>query len=258
MRSVANFESRKRARSPSSPSPAERSSKRQLAIHPGFHGVGAVPFAAVPMHRMARGEDEWVDQTRELRIESPSLGSETSDFGASAARDEMEGLMREDIQMSNPMPADASMATSISQPASTPISEVFLHNVHSAGPQNLSFTPQYASPLIQATSLPVLDPTMSHTKPPLGTVQSSFNAGDQTIVDASVMIDTIGASSFISPPAPANVHVPPSTLSSPRRFMTGSDVTAKRVYIGYRADCEKCRQKVPGHWMHISGQDDCL
>jgi len=244
MRTVSNYESRKRARSPSSPSPAERSSKRQLAAHSDFQGTGIAPFASVAMLRMTRGGDEWVDQTRELRIESPLLGSEPSDGGASGRHDEMDALMREDIRMTSPGPADAPMSTSFSEldvhTVPAPVPQAFFHDA------GLSFTPQYASPLIQATNLPALDPIMLPPEPLPNTIQPPFNAGDQTIVDAGSMIDADGPS-FASEP----IH----TSTPSRRIMTGGDVVTKRVHMGYRANCEKCRQKVAGHWMHFSGED---
>ncbi len=220
------------------------------------------------MLRMTRGGDEWVDQTRELRIESPLLGSEPSDGGASGRHDEMDALMREDIRMvrvplilthhkknlqerisfsylqTSPGPADAPMSTSFSEldvhTVPAPVPQTFFHDA------GLSFTPQYASPLIQATNLPALDPIMLPPEPLPNTLQPPFNAGDQTIVDAGSMIDADGPS-FASEP----IH----TSTPSRRIMTGGDVVTKRVHMGYRANCEKCRQKVAGHWMHFSGED---
>lgn len=51
------------------------------------------------MLRMRRGEDEWVDQTRELTIESPLVEKEPCGIANSCVPDEMEVTMRDDIQM---------------------------------------------------------------------------------------------------------------------------------------------------------------
>jgi hypothetical protein len=39
-----------------------------------------------------------------------------------------------------------------------------------------------------------------------------------------------------------------------RHSTEGSQGGGKRFAMGYRSDCEKCRQKVPGHFSHVLGQ----
>lgn len=61
-----------------------------------------------------------------------------------------------------------------------------------------------------------------------------------------------------------HIHVYPATPSSPsdavRNDVLGenlnsfSPITPRRrqvLTMGPRADCEKCRMRVPGHWMHF-------
>lgn len=113
--------------------------------------------------------------------------------------------------------------------------------VDDSGLHNLPFTPQYASPLVQLAELPFADFPLPYSEISQIAQQPSLHPGDQTIVDASTtMIET-------------DETAPPP---SPPGMIYGSDIVPRRVALGYRSNCEKCRQKVPGHWMHILGEDD--
>ena len=55
---------------------------------------------------------------------------------------------------------------------------------------------------------------------------------------------------MVSEPVP--IH--PALLSSPTEGACHSTIAQRRrpvVTMGPRADCEKCRMRVPGHWMHF-------
>ncbi|KLO18781.1 hypothetical protein SCHPADRAFT_993234 [Schizopora paradoxa] len=249
-RSSVNYESRKRARSPSSPSPVERSSKRQVASPPDCRGTDTSHFMPVAMLRMRRGEDEWVDQTRELTIESPLLGNDAPNDTHFQPSDEMEVSMREDIQMASQASLEALDPRMDVRQDPLPATQGFLReDTLNTSP----FTPQYASPLILATELPFADTTMLQSEISQKTPQPPPHVGDQTIVDSTSMIDE---DEFEYPPPSATdtsySEFPPPT----RRITNGGQVVPKRVTMGYRANCEKCRQKVPGHWMHLVGDDD--
>lgn len=63
----------------------------------------------------------------------------------------------------------------------------------------------------------------------------------------------------VSTPLPAKVEsgvgLPPTTQSDTTAPIRGMWAVPKREKIsfsmGYRADCEKCQMKVPGHYSHI-------
>lgn len=66
--------------------------------------------------------------------------------------------------------------------------------------------------------------------------------------------DRIRASALtlVSPsPVPMAVESSPSSPSSPSNWRTPGTKKRSAVSMGPRADCEKCRLKVPGHWMHF-------
>ena len=83
--------------------------------------------------------------------------------------------------------------------------------------------------------------TSTSTSPPLtafsSSSSSSTNTSTSTTSTASITTTTIGTADSTS-----------SNLTN-MRFHGGS--RKKQLSMGPRADCEKCRLKVPGHWMHF-------
>ena len=133
---------------------------------------------------------------------------------------------------------------------SHPATQAFIHE---PALNTSPFTPQYASPLIVSTELPFADTTMLQPEISQKTLQPPTHVGDQTIVDSTSMIDEDDCE--YPPPSATDTSYsdfPPPT----QRITNGGQVVAKRIAMGYRSDCERCRRKVPGHWMHLVGDDD--
>lgn len=118
----------------------------------------------------------------------------------------------------------------------------------------------------------VLDSQLRHGMPPRAASAMEFSAPVRTPSSLSTLSDMTGDSSHDSPCAGPNDNHDPSCHANamdieipaaplPKKGHTRSRHTLnswtqvpgmkKSFSIGYRADCEKCRQKVPGHFNHI-------
>lgn len=118
----------------------------------------------------------------------------------------------------------------------------------------------------------VLDSQLRHGMPPRAASAMDFSAPQRTPSSLSTVSDVTGDSSSAFPfpghseGADATCHanamdVETPVAPSPKKGHTRSRHTLnswtqvpgmkKTFSIGYRADCEKCRQKVPGHFNHI-------
>lgn len=105
----------------------------------------------------------------------------------------------------------------------------------------------------QMGQLSLLTHSFASSVPPRSSSAGEMGQGQQG-VSGSPQEDTLGANSAMDIESPAT--------PSPRKGHTRSRHTVnswtalqpgmKRAFsIGYRADCEKCRMKVPGHFNHI-------
>lgn len=118
----------------------------------------------------------------------------------------------------------------------------------------------------------VLDSQLRHGMPPRAASAMDFSVPARTPSSLSTVSDVTGDSSNGSPytgptdDSDARCHsnamdIETPVAPSPKKGHTRSRHTLnswtqvpgmkKTFSIGYRADCEKCRQKVPGHFNHI-------
>lgn len=119
----------------------------------------------------------------------------------------------------------------------------------------------------------VLDSSMGHVNrhghqhpllsslPPRATSAMEMGSGPPASVPPRFATPNIDSDKSPESPNESAMEVDPSASTSPKKGHTRSRHTVnswtlqpgmkKSFSIGYRADCEKCRMKVPGHFNHI-------
>lgn len=210
----------KRARSPPSPTTLETRPTKRLSI-----GRGDTTRHVCPPIRARQGSEDWVVQTRSLRIDrdSYSPAAEPRPF-PTIPEEPIQGVgqeigsadMDEDMIMEEDDGQDSYVpfACPPNSPAKMPVSTASSPSVCHSSFDRLSY-PLY------------LDPSHNHqervseTSPEIASSQSS-NSSDQMQDSQTLM------------------PVAPTTPSRKQKFT-----------MGPRNDCLKCRMGVKGHWMHI-------
>ncbi|KAL5529119.1 hypothetical protein ACEPAG_5093 [Sanghuangporus baumii] len=305
IRSVSG--SNKRARSPGSPSPLERASKRTMISQLQYRkGVNQEEGGAG--RRWSRYEDEWVHQTQGMSIHSPALseGDHLSTRSGEADED-IDEEAKGDVQMTG-LEDSASRHTlheNLSPPCpqthppdiedssmTSPTSSQQQLDLHSHSHPNLHFRslesgsidlPSTNEALNSLHAL--LDTPHSHRTDDTYTNSNSNNntarlpkitlhpATPSTPTDGPRLAFGLSLSQPSTPPPSVNGNageMPSSPMSivgdsnSPSSqppchsqwrvtncTTTGQLRRRPLVSMGPRADCEKCRMKVPGHWMHF-------
>ncbi|GJE98123.1 hypothetical protein PsYK624_143450 [Phanerochaete sordida] len=215
----------KRARSPPSPSPYERPAKRQSMAA----AVTAAPFPQTvlppPAMQDRQVSEDWVTRTRTL-----SIGKEHADHEmrlapllemvASASQDET-------MNMDNDVTMQFSQSPSRSPPALPPI-------------PSMPAYPSFSS--------------LSSHQLSTSVVPSSSSSAFSHPMSSSPSPHTSHDTPFSSPNIPPQVHAPSqySIMHSPQIQVPSAPAPTRkqRFTMGPRADCEKCRLGVPGHWVH--------
>ncbi|KAI1788478.1 hypothetical protein LXA43DRAFT_1025310 [Ganoderma leucocontextum] len=240
--------SSKRARSPSSPTQYDRPSKRFSSSHDT-----SIPIPLPPFHpaatRLRGSPEDWVSQTQDLRLESPSL--EQSRFGTPV---EAQGEVRiDEVMVDEPMSEnDALMSTSPARPS------LMLPEP----PQSQYLRPPGAVlyPLNEAAQQ-FQNQNQLHI--PAIHVQAATPSPVQLFPSDSVNVNVGDASApglpFAPPPShglacapgdPPALFVPPPGEPPDTTQPTGPP-RKQRFTMGPRADCELCRMRVKGHYMHF-------
>ncbi|GAA5867922.1 hypothetical protein JCM5296_005697 [Sporobolomyces johnsonii] len=204
---------------------------------------------------------DWLQRTQDLQIHTPPIGlADRAMQGWNGA----EGL--EDVGMGDVGSHDAMMDDS-SAPAYTPQPAVPLssHSSHSQPCTHSAASSSNASTLSYVQSAPHDAPPLHHhlagspqTAAPMSRSSSSSSTHSMLSVSAPVSCPTY---SVLSPPqkhfqehpmhdalptplAAMDVPMPQSPLA--KRHGQGWKVT-----MGYRPDCDKCQQRIPGHYSHV-------
>ncbi|KAI1496284.1 hypothetical protein F5X99DRAFT_76061 [Biscogniauxia marginata] len=108
------------------------------------------------------------------------------------------------------------------------------------------------SPVVAQIQRPYL-PHMPHsTNPHAMAIHPNIQTPPQPVDSDAAMVDTDGTSPLSAPATPS----PRGKFGHSRSKHTLNSWTIqpgmkKSFSIGYRADCEKCRMKIPGHFNHI-------
>ncbi|KAJ7098056.1 hypothetical protein B0H15DRAFT_823904 [Mycena belliarum] len=215
--------SAKRARSPDSPS--ERPAKRlSLAIGGSsehtFHYLGSQTSANTSRH----SSEDWVQQAGGLSIESPLFPSSTPAVSASASADES-------------MLIDAEDNMRISHRPYLPPLQTQSHS-------------------LMQRALPSRSPSRSHMHvedPPSRPNSRSIPPTDSLFLPAiNILPATPDLLSRTRPSTPVRDNSSAMNVSPTTSYaVLGSPAGKKRFMMGPRANCEKCRTGVKGHWVHL-------
>jgi len=232
--------SAKRARSPDSPS--ERPAKRlSLAIggplstvENTFHYFGAGGARSSASTSRHSSEDSWVQQAGGLSIESPLIPS-TSTTVPEVASPVDEGML---------VDAEEDLVTISRRPYLPPLR---------TQPDTLMQTGFPSVPPIHAQQ-PMNHPsgssynTTNETTPPTGSVSLFLPA-------INILPATPDLLSRTRPSTPVHADRDNSSamsISPTNSYaVLGSPASKKRFMMGPRANCEKCRLGVKGHWVHL-------
>ncbi|KAH8102864.1 hypothetical protein BXZ70DRAFT_926908 [Cristinia sonorae] len=216
----------KRPRSPpSSPSPLERPSKRiSFGVHgsvslPLAHlGVGAGPASSSSSLRTRQvSNEDWVAQTRGLRLASNSP----------IVEQEMvleEGMVEDDV-MNVENTVDPSVGSSFACPPNSPERPLQACTT----PDSSLSIPFHGALHFQNVSQP-----MSSFQPPAAFSLSRSLSSSSSVPETVMRCTTPELD-------PRTIPLPVSPVAARKQRFT----------MGPRADCEKCRSGVKGHWVHL-------
>ncbi|EMD34498.1 hypothetical protein CERSUDRAFT_117345 [Gelatoporia subvermispora B] len=228
----------KRARSPPSPTPPDRPTKRQIHNASGAPMTSPVPRHAYPaapalapliMPPMpapdaaysAYAAEDWVTQTRGLRIDSPHLAQNPeAAFGRVSDEERVApGQARIDVTMvDRDVPMDS---------ASPP-----------RGPaDNSSAMLGFQADYLYGRPVYSLSPQPQQATHHASRYENTAHPGRQ---QQQLQIPAIQ----VHAATPSPVHRDPNASLPP-------SARRQRFTMGPRADCEKCRMGVKGHWMHV-------
>ncbi|BGP53754.1 hypothetical protein JCM8202v2_001326 [Rhodotorula sphaerocarpa] len=243
---------KRRDRSPS-PSANKIYQERTAASTPSFpfDAANAGGDQGPASERSSPGLD-WLRKTQELHLETPPIGPQESHAAQSGGGTTVDEDVGMDTEASHPVPHEAAEASMHDYP----------------DPRDAGSMPP-ASTLYQPT------PIAPHHAPPLhrhlaGSPtterQSSAHASygvttDQTgtALAAATAQSQLGAASFglagpvdWTPPVPSqSMHEDAAMMMDDAQQLSPRKSGGWKVTMGYRADCLKCLQRVPGHYSHV-------
>ncbi|KAI0070355.1 hypothetical protein K474DRAFT_1670166 [Panus rudis PR-1116 ss-1] len=241
----------KRARSPSSPGTSGTSGDRPVkrlfsgannsVSHPICAGPGSVSVS-VPVHLQTRQvSEDWVAQTRGLRIDrdgctpqpSPQLQAQPSSMGGGMS------VFRSDESESMSMDHDVHMSSfSVQQQQQSYASNA------SHAPTPMSMMPQSSLIIPSGTSMPSFSHSaqqnISYASPHPHSQRTTPSPFPETRLDET-HAHPPHQGQQVHPQAPPTESQSSSTRRRPQQKFT----------MGPRADCEKCRLGVKGHYAHF-------
>ncbi|KAM5542566.1 hypothetical protein V8D89_003527 [Ganoderma adspersum] len=238
--------SSKRARSPSSPTQYDRPSKRFSSSHDTSMPIPLPPFHPAAM-RLRGSPEDWVSQTQDLRLESPSL--EQSRFGTPV---DVQGEVHVDeVMVDEPMSENDVILSMLPARPSLMLPEP---------PQSQYLRPPDAAALYPHSEVAQQFQNANQLPIPSIHVQAATPSPVQLFPPDSVTVNTGDAPPpgppFAPPPshdllcaAPAMFVPPPAEPSNTTQ--AAGPPRKQRFTMGPRADCEQCRMRVKGHYMHF-------
>ncbi|GAA5868862.1 hypothetical protein JCM3774_006777 [Rhodotorula dairenensis] len=247
---------KRKERSPS-PQPNKRRAPSYYSHAPNgsLHGwpfdassLGDVPAAS--SERSSPGVD-WLRRTQELHLQTPPLGAQHSFAGdpagglTASADTDANGDVGMDGDAARPTPflPEQDLA-----PTSIDLRQTSDHLYHP-----VPIAPHHAPPLHRHLAGSPQAEQCPPSRPP-----SVSDAGPGA-AGAPAQTSQLGAASFgLAGPIDWSQQ-PASAIAAEDAAMTDAATAAARrhggggwkVTMGYRADCVKCRQRVPGHYSHV-------
>ncbi|KAJ4488038.1 hypothetical protein J3R30DRAFT_3695694 [Lentinula aciculospora] len=221
------YGSMKRARSPDEPNSSSRPSKRlTLATDDEYHPQPIYLKNSSSAGSSRQASEDWVQQAGSLTIDSPLCTRAPPFDDYAMSTDQTTKTIKQNPSNTAPVPAMYGrpqlppLQTSFSRPSDD-------HQNHAAA----------AHPLPQAAT--VNNPHHQHLAPSINVLPPTPDA-----------TFPLSFSSTTRPSTPKN-DSPMSMSNSPSSATILSPSRKHRFAMGPRADCEKCRQGVKGHYIHI-------
>ncbi|CDO74880.1 hypothetical protein BN946_scf185004.g30 [Trametes cinnabarina] len=228
--------------------------------------------------RCRNNSQDWVSQTRSMRLESPA--SEQSGV-STPITDEGGDIRIDEIMADEPMPSDEN-TMSVSPPRLShlpgrgtspppfsrylcPPDVAYTSPKASVHPQSQAQTHAQNPGRLQIPAIQIQaatpSPVQMFSRAPLDSPSASPSGSISASVPVSASPPAPGFSSDdTSMASPTSAASPASDVSSQQsrqqeqeQMSTGAAAAAKRqrFTMGPRADCELCRQRVKGHYMHF-------
>lgn len=222
----------------------------------------SLPFPPFPsaISRFRGGSEDWVSQTQDLRLASPL----TDGSGYNTPVSQLSAEVRVDeVMVDEPMVSpscfpltttsttdcslhqgeDSQMAVSPPRPPSSLAEADYGQRLHPAGPPHS----RSQSPFPQAPSHLQIPVPAIHIQ---GATPSPVQMYPQTSFGSSPMPTSVSDTTFATQTAQhPTSHFPPMNDAMPPQ--TNATSRKQRFTMGPRADCELCRMRVKGHYMHF-------
>ncbi|KAH7107391.1 hypothetical protein BKA62DRAFT_824902 [Auriculariales sp. MPI-PUGE-AT-0066] len=235
----------KRPRSPSPLGSPQVAHKRQMYSKGQFRSVSLVDSSSA----------DWVTSTRQLSIRSHDepINAAQSSFPRMQSLSRSSSAMDEDDMMTDspPRPIKSSASAAFND---IPRLALYIPNQPQTASAGKPVTPFTYSLDQNHLQLPEFAASIFGTSQSHGSVSMPHPCASLMVPRINVQPatpDSISRGTSMAPPSPL---VPLSPLnqawpSSPSSVSTPN--SKKRITMGPRADCEKCRVGVKGHWMHF-------
>ncbi|BGP13775.1 hypothetical protein JCM10213v2_001713 [Rhodosporidiobolus nylandii] len=248
---------KRRARSPS----PERASKLYASLPPQFARSLSVEALDGGSQRSSPGVD-WLHQTEQLGLQTPPIGDveqaapgygHDEDVGM---RVEGSGEAQDHAMATDPPPQQAFYTSLPTPPPAAPFHPHASHAPHSlvsssgfafADPTFMPHVPSHSTaPAVRAP----------HDAPPLHQHLAGSPQAVSTGMTPSSSTGSLHSYSHSHPhphPHPLAHDVEPHELDTPMSPNSAARAGKGgwKVTMGYRPDCEKCQQRVPGHYSHV-------
>ncbi|KAH9890675.1 hypothetical protein C8Q73DRAFT_747511 [Cubamyces lactineus] len=264
----ATRSSTKRARSPSSPGQYDRPSKRvsssghdtsvpisfpHFQTNPASHGLPNISVA-----RLRNTPQDWVSQTQSMRLESPA--SEQGGFSTPPVTTVDDGgqIRVDEVMADEPMSGDEMsvsprrLSQSLSAPgcpSPSPSPSQYLHPPDIQYPSaKASLHPQNPNRL----QIPAIQ-IQTATPSPVQMYDAQPRLDSPALTSPSSMSETVPRFAYedASMLSPSSTSSPTTELRTQQQMSAAATAKRQRFTMGPRADCELCRQRVKGHYMHF-------
>ncbi|KAI0328124.1 hypothetical protein GY45DRAFT_1372676 [Cubamyces sp. BRFM 1775] len=263
----ATRSSTKRARSPSSPGQYDRPSKRvsssghdtsvpisfpHFQTTPASHGLPNIPVA-----RLRNMSQDWVSQTQSMRLESPA--SEQGGFSTPppvTTVDDGGQIRVDEVMADEPMLGDEMSISPqrLSHSSSAP-------GAPSPSPSQYLHPPDIQYPSAKATlhpqnpnrlQIPAIQ-IQAATPSPVQMYDAQPRLDSPALTPSSSMSETVPGFAYedASMLSPSSASSPTTELRAQHHMSAAATAKRQRFTMGPRADCELCRQRVKGHYMHF-------
>lgn len=231
----------------SSPSPPIHQDRHWQTLAPGFHGP-LTPVDSSDDEAHGQAENPWFRKRNKISTQQWA-NQKTSLVNSVQSCDEemdMETSNSHTFKQTPSLPQRhinslPPSAMSFRDRAPTPITATF--NIFETSSRNRG------KQMTQPTMLSPLMGEESYLPSPVESISMSMNGDSETIMRMEHASSGFGALS-VECKDDAMMEDPVMSPTS-AKFAKANAGKGARLHMGFRADCEKCQQRVPGHYSHI-------